>query len=90
MRPIKRSAVVFILANVLCFGVFAEDAVKSDSFQRVKQELWAFGPESRPLDSPVKDGPKADSVEASRVEQDSPEHIPEELSRALVKYSVEL
>lgn len=75
---------------MLCLGAFAEDVVKSSSFQRVKQELWAFGPELELQDETNEKAEKRPSKDASHAQQTTPEHIPEELSRALVKYSVDL
>ena len=90
MKLFKSSTIVFIIFNILGFNAFAEEAVNSEPFQRVKQELWAFGPNSQLLKSPDQQVQDDDRSVTGPSENADQEHVPEELTRALIKYSVDL
>lgn len=90
VKLFNKLTIAFIFTNLLCLSVYAENGVQSPSFQQVKQELWAFGPEAQLTDHQKKEPENTPSKKEAHVHHEAPEKIPEELSRALVKYSVEL
>lgn|GEM_PF-5153782 len=90
MKLTKSSTIVFILFSMLCLSGHSQEAVQSDSFQRVKQELWAFGPTSQPLVKSDQQARDQESLDREHAQSPDQEYVPEELTRALIKYSVDL
>lgn len=89
MKLIKFSTIALFLASVLAQYGLADEGVHTSSFQQVKLELWSFGPNAGRLGQ--QERPKQeDQTEVSKLSQGHSESVPEELARALMKYSVEL
>lgn len=88
MKLIKYLTIVSLLSTSFSFSLAAGEGevIESVSFQRVKRELWAFGPEF----SAPQTGQRSIQQQKEQLGTTETSEVPEELARALLKYSVEL